>query len=275
MGKTYKMQVCAGVMLKDTNTGELRYFKPSANVYLLEDVIVIDSEQTLQVAISYLIEKDLSEVIHNFRPNTKWQVVYITQIMYHCWLTDFALGANNCHDFLPEYVLKNRSIDTSFNYNGQGNTCMFVCLAQFMKNTHNTIESLTQGDDIDKPNESLQSDQQDKKKKKKRVSKSASNPHVKKTVQQLLSMWYRDCIIHNLHNQYPSASPSTFPGVQWEHISLFEDLFKVRVSIMELAPDGTAVARYKSTSEYKRILHMNMYNNHLSYIANLEEKEQK
>ena len=62
-----------------------------------------------------------------------------------------------------------------------------------------------------------------------------------------------------------------FKGIQLSDIPEVEDFFKVNVNIYEVIADGvehTAKAAYVSTSIHESTMHMNLYKNHLSYIAN-------
>ena len=243
MSKSYKLDIAVGFIMKSTEDNSLRYFKPSGNAYILDDPLVIDSRETLEASIRYLVSLDLDEMVRSFRPSTKYQVLYITQIMYHCWLTDFALGSHKAHDFLPRYVTSNKYIDTSFDYKGFENCCAFICLAQHRKllerktSKHNTYNSCL--------------------------------TRVKASVKRLVRQWRDYCFTHEIPG-YPYSSPSAFEGLQWEHIEHFEHAFKVQVHIMELQPDGSVETRYKSVASYDEHMHVNLHKDHLNLILNVK-----
>ena len=82
---------------------------------------------------------------------------------------------------------------------------------------------------------------------------------LERPTQVLLDQW---CFHKGIQN---------FKGLQLSNIPEVEDFFKVKVNIYELIADGiehTAKAVYVSTSTHESTMHMNLYKNHLSFIAN-------
>lgn len=235
--KAYKLEISAGVILKSTQNGQLRYFKPEANVYLLETPLLIENRETLQAAITYLQALDLDDYIRSFRPDTKYQVVYITQLVYHCWMTNFPLGSRVAKFTLPNYVIKNRSVLTQFDFKGYENCCMLVCIAQHKLKR------------IRKENKLLRC--------------------CKYEVKRLLVEWLEYCMKHKIQG-YSKCTTASFPGMQWADIGHVEKAFGINITIMELHEDKTATTKYVSLSESKNKVYMNLYQNHLSYICNID-----
>ena len=90
----FKLELTAGVILRGTDDGQLRYYRPEANAYLLDLPLVIDGPVALEQNIQYLQSLDIDALVRNFRPNTKFVVQYITQLEWHVWPMNYPLGAN-------------------------------------------------------------------------------------------------------------------------------------------------------------------------------------
>lgn len=63
--------------------------------------------------------------------------------------------------------------------------------------------------------------------------------------------------------------PKSFRGVQLTDISDFEKIVDANVNIYQLRDDDVVLAIFKSICRYKDTLHLNLFENHLSYIKNL------
>ena len=242
MNKSYKLEISPGFIMKSTENGELRYFKPSGNAYILENPLLIDSRETLDAAIRYLNSIELDDMIRNYRPSTKYQVLYITQLTYHVWLTDFPIGAYKIHKFLPQYLVANRYVDTSVDYAGLENCCAFICLAQYRK---------------------LQMNREGKNK------YNSSISFVKRQAKVLVKQWVSYCQENNIQG-YRRSTPTNFPGLQWDHLAHFEDAFKVNVNVMEMSPDRSVQTVYKTVAEYEDTMHVNLYKDHFNLITNVK-----
>ena len=237
--QSYKLNISPGFIMRNTENGSLRYFKPSGNAYLMEHPLDIDSRETMEAGIRYLQALDLDEMIRSARPNTKYQVLYITQLTYHVWVVDFPLGSMKTQDFLPGYIKTNKYIYTNFDDEGFENCCIFICLAQHRK-----------------------------------LRGGTSAKRIKLAVKSLLVEWHTYCYTNKIRG-YPFANPKSFPGIQWEHLHHFEKAFQIRLNIMELLPDQSVMNRYKSVATYKQVLHMNIFKDHLSLIKDVKSYSRK
>ena len=235
--RSYKFNISPGFIMRSTEDGSLRYFKPSGNAYILDDPIAVESRETMEAATRYLQALDPDEMIRSARPNTKYQILYITQLTYHVWMVDFPLGSIKTHEFLPDYIKSNRYIDTSFDDEGFENCCIFVCLAQHRKLKNTKYHSNTS--------------------------------RIKASVKKLLKEWHSYCVQNGIKG-YPYSNPNTFPGLQWDHVHHFERAFEIRVNILEMLPDRSVSNRYKSVTNYEDILHMNLFKDHLSLVKNIK-----
>ena len=60
-----------------------------------------------------------------------------------------------------------------------------------------------------------------------------------------------------------------FMGISEEQMAEFEKCFSVNVNVYELQEDGSAFSVYKSRCHHKDTMFLNMFDHHLSYIANI------
>ena len=235
-GHAYKLELTAGVILRGTDDGELRYYKPETNSYVLDVPMVIDSPAALEANIEYLQQLDVDDLIRSFRPNTKFVVQYIVQLEWHLWPMDYPLGRNEQVE-LPQYIIANRSIITGFDYAGYENCCLFVALSQH-------------------------------------ISPQARHPHHKTAVNALLMQWFRYCHAHKV-NAGPFCGPQHFKGVEWNHLWHFEQCFDTNLCIMEYLPGKSAVTHYSKQNRFSDTLYLNQYNHHLSYISCIQSYSQR
>ena len=135
-------------------TGQNQYFYPARNQTLLElrtqnselPESLLDSPYRISQSsdvttfLQLLKDKDILEHVHQQRPNTKWRLTHVTNVLYITYNMRHVIGSDVV---LPEYLKKKRSI-TCFinNYNGipyKDNLCMFRTL-MFHKHKSYKIE---------------------------------------------------------------------------------------------------------------------------------------
>lgn len=230
--KAYKLELSVGLILRDTTDGSLRYFRPEANAYILENPLPVVDKESLEAGVRYLKSVDIDDLVRSFRPNTKYVVQFITQLEWHAWKTNFALGAHLNPADLPDYIRNGHSLITEFDYEGFEHCCMFVCLSHFL--TYPEI----------------------------RPSRNRLR------VRGLLHDWYTFCRQHKIKG-YDTCDPKLFKGVEWKDIPHFEDCFKINLNILELKANKTVENRLTSAERYARTMYVNVWQNHLSYISNL------
>jgi hypothetical protein len=61
--KAYKLNISAGVIMQNTESGEYRYFKPGANAYILEETMTVMDSKSLKRATTRLLAEDVNERI--------------------------------------------------------------------------------------------------------------------------------------------------------------------------------------------------------------------
>ena len=128
-GKAFKFNLAAGVIMENREDGSLRFFKPSTNMTLLPDPILVRDRASLQKAIEKLQEMDLDDLIRNYRINSKYVVRFITNLELYAYNTAFPLGDGTFT--LPDYIRNNPYIRTQCTPGCRDELneyCMFIAL---------------------------------------------------------------------------------------------------------------------------------------------------
>ncbi len=130
--QSFKLNFSIGVVLRNTETGELRYFTPYVNNQILKTPFLVTSPGSVKKLIDHLKEKDLRETIKNLRPNSAWVPTFLANLHFFVYPTNYVLGYSSQ---LPDYINKNNlivglSVDP-FNRKKKyvDNRCLFRCLA--------------------------------------------------------------------------------------------------------------------------------------------------
>lgn len=72
-----------------------------------------------------------------------------------------------------------------------------------------------------------------------------------------------------------SSNHSLFQGISMIDLPELERCFEICIYVYELQPDDTVILRYKPSTNFSRVMHLNMYENHLSYINNFSSYAKK
>ena len=229
---SFKLQMGAGVILRDVEDGSLRYFRPEANSYILDYPLTIDGPEALEAAITYLQTVEIDELVRGFRPNSRYVVQFVCQLEYHIFPIDYPLGAKVSAVNLPDYIRGSKSIVTEFDDKGYENCCLFVALSQHRHPQRRRY-------------------------------------HHRRQVQDFLLQWFRYC--HENHVDVGAiCGPAKFKGVDWSHMPHFENCFQINVCIMQLLPNKTAVTKYCVRKTFSDTLYVNEHERHLNYICSIE-----
>ena len=118
-----KLNYSFGYVLKNIDNEELRYYHASYNNnVMMSTARLITNRLELIQFLNELTEKSFFDKIN--RPDTKWRVVDITNIIFYVnHLKDAPLGAPIA---LPVYITNNHGLR---NVSADGNLCFFRCLA--------------------------------------------------------------------------------------------------------------------------------------------------
>ena len=141
--QSFKVNMSLGIILRNIDNGEYRYFAPQTNETLFPSPFLIGSRKYLRIFKNKLRRLDPLEYANNLRPNSKWRPSMITNVRFDVTPTDFPLGQG----YLPDYVKQKRSI-MGMEKNNRGedvNNCFFQCLAyhrnQWLEKYVETLEN--------------------------------------------------------------------------------------------------------------------------------------
>jgi hypothetical protein len=127
----FKINLSFGFILRNIETGVLRYYHSSENNARLFDVPhLIRTEEDLERFLEELSRHDILEYIRQQRPDTKWVVHLLTNVTFYLSkLIQHPIGARVV---LPDHILKNRAVVALVGGANGAYTdklCLFRCLS--------------------------------------------------------------------------------------------------------------------------------------------------
>ena len=105
----FKIKLSFGFILRNVETGELRYYHTSQNnARFLETPHLIRTEENLERFLEELSRHDILEYIRQQRPYTKWVVHLLANVTFYVSkLFDHPIGARVV---LPDHILQNKAV---------------------------------------------------------------------------------------------------------------------------------------------------------------------
>ena len=247
---TYKFQIGIGCILEhtdvNTRTGldesRMVYFKPALNAYILDAPIIVNNQNAYLNAIQKLKDENLTEKVLNLKPNSKYTVKFITQVVYYVFNSGFLMGSTDIE--VPDYLKNHQYIITrqlgSRNHLLSTSMCFFNSLAQhnaLKKNVDNTTRT---GLDI--------------------VGK----------VKTLYLKWSNFIRAGKSKDCADSAcSAADFKGIHMDDIPYLEECFKISICIYSYTAEKTASLIYRPIVYQGDVLYLNIYLNHLMLITDI------
>ena len=234
-GNAFRLNLEFGLILRQTETGEYRYFRPYSNESLFQRPVYVSRRRDLNRLKLRLQSFNVTDYILRQRPDTKWKPYLVTNVRFVLCNINYPLGHAGFQ--LPDYIKQSKSI-IALNKRPNGvaykdHLCIFRCLA---------------------------------------VHRGHLRDHLETYAKTLFGRWvlfskelYRDVI----------EDAATFQGLPIDQIAYFEKCFEVNVNIFQLRDDVVALSVYKSLCRHKDSMHLNMFGHHLSYITNLPAYAQK
>ena len=127
----FKINLNFSFVLRNVETGELRFFYASNNTNLLSIPMLVHNERTFRDVIEVIRTLDVLEWVRNQRPNSKWVFYRLIQAMVTLTRLNVPVGASV---ELPCYIARNQAIVSLTNSRHTGepyrdNLCLFRCLA--------------------------------------------------------------------------------------------------------------------------------------------------
>lgn len=232
----FRLNIGAGVILRHQD-GELRYFKPSSYFEILNTALYVRNRRGLNRAIDFLIDQNLNEMIRNFRPGSDYSVIWIGHLEFYIYSSKFNLGAENAAEQLPDFIKNHHHIVSVYPKRLENKSlCAFVGLAQKRGLEERGVRDY-------------------------RLCKSR--------VLDMYYEWLEFCQDVGLR-RYMDTRLEQFRGLDMSDMSYFEKCFRVCVNIHCLGADMNSYSVYNSTEKYEEVIHFNMYDDHLSWISNIE-----
>lgn len=136
---TFKINLALGMILRNIEDGTFRYFVAHDNNTLFPQPLQISARRDLESLLEKLRAMDWFNYYLGNRPNSKFELWTITNVVYFVSKTSFPLG----YGFLPEHIKNSKSI-IALDVKRSGtiiedNLCLFRCLALFFQ--RNNIEN--------------------------------------------------------------------------------------------------------------------------------------
>ena len=127
--EAFKTNISFGFIMTHIETGKHQYFYPARNQTLLSEPFRISHSSDVASLLQLLKDTDILEHVHQQRPDTKWRLTHITNVLYITYNLRHVIGSDVV---LPDYLLKKTSL-TCFVNNRDGkpyndNLCMFRAL---------------------------------------------------------------------------------------------------------------------------------------------------
>ena len=126
----FRVNVALGMILRDLQTGETRYFIPYENEMLFDTPQAISNRRDLNRVLSRLRHLDVREYVNNRKPKSSLKPQFVTNLVYYVYKTNFPLGA--VFKLLPDEIRKKKCIKSlDLRSNGKlysDNLCLFRCL---------------------------------------------------------------------------------------------------------------------------------------------------
>ena len=130
----FKINASYGFVLRNNETGDLKYHYASSNTRVLTAPFLIHNRLELMTFLKEFLAQDPLEYARLQRPNSKWVVQLVPNLTLYLYkIPNHPIGAHVIQ--LPNYILENRAIVSLANdpnnkgKSYQDNLCFFRCVA--------------------------------------------------------------------------------------------------------------------------------------------------
>jgi hypothetical protein len=126
--KSFKINLTFGLILRNRETKEYRYFKPYKNDEVFSRPLYVTNREDVKKLEQRLKELDVNSYVLNQRPNSKYIPTLVTNVKWWVSHTNYPLGTG----LLPDYIRNMRSI-IGLDRDRRGvsyedDNCVFRCL---------------------------------------------------------------------------------------------------------------------------------------------------
>ena len=217
-----KINFAIGFIMQDISSGKYYYFYAEKNNYILDEQFLLSKPGDVLDLKKLISQLDVIELMCKDRPNSKYRLVHITNIMYDVHSLDYRFGDNTTE--LPDYLIAKKSI-TSLTKSANGTDiyrdklCAFRALSCHQLSRSNNIETRTK---------------------------------------ENFARW----------SVKFGTSLRAFTGISMRELPLLEELFQLNILAYSLEENNVAKLVYASTCTYTETVHINVFEDHISYINN-------
>ena len=103
-----KINFSIGFVMQNIETGEYHFYYAEKNNYILDDMFQISTPEDVLTLLNRIRELDIIEVMCQDRPNSKFKLVHITNVLYDLHHLDYSFG--NEELVLPDYITNRKCI---------------------------------------------------------------------------------------------------------------------------------------------------------------------
>ena len=103
--EAFKLNISFGFIMTHIETGENQYFYPARIQTLLDKPVRITQSSDVTTLLQHLKDKDILEHVHQQRPNTKWKLTHITNVLYITYNLRHVIGSNVV---LPNHLIQKK-----------------------------------------------------------------------------------------------------------------------------------------------------------------------
>ena len=121
----FKINFSLGLILYNAEKKTYRYFIPYHNTRVLSHPRMISSSKSISLLMHSLRKMDIISLARKDRPSSAWTLVFITNINYYVYKTDFYIGYKLLSSNIPQYLSLNKNIK---HFASPFNICFFQCL---------------------------------------------------------------------------------------------------------------------------------------------------
>ncbi len=231
-GNAFRLNLSFGIILQNTETDELVYYRPYSNALVFERAMYVSRRADLRRVKRRMVNLDILQYMLNQRPNTKYAPVLITNVRVWIWDLDYPLlgYVSDIRKFPWKrlkclYPLVSKLSDNRHYYRDR--KCAFRCVAI---HRHSALY----------------------------------NKKTQKLFERKVDKYFHEWL------QYKGIREIDFVGVHMGDMLDFETCFEINIDIYERMEEKITQLKYKSCGKYKSQMDLNIWEYHLSYIHNLE-----
>ncbi|XP_035658058.1 uncharacterized protein LOC118403449 [Branchiostoma floridae] len=144
---TFKLSVSFGFIVRNNETGELRYYYAcnNNNHCFLKEPVLVENEDGVRDFLDKVTTIDILECARQQRPDSKWTVEAVPNVTFYvAKLKGHPIGTAPCS--LPSYLVNSKAVDPLHRgSNGpyQDNLCFFRCVATHYGGSSKDLEAAT------------------------------------------------------------------------------------------------------------------------------------